>query len=229
MTDDRVAVLDGIAAQVRVCTLCGLYKERHNAVPGAGDYNAEILFIGEGPGFYEDQKGLPFVGRSGDYLEKMLALIGYTRDQVFITNVVKCRPPENRDPLPDEITACKPYLDNQEVTMNPLLIATLGRFSMNRYFPGGKITQLHGKPRIDEAAQRAYMPLFHPAAVLRNPGLAPQMEAAFKSIPALLEKIRQMRRSGSAPTSGGSEPPPTPQAPPSDPGKYEKPKQLTLF
>ncbi len=227
MTDDRVAVLDGIAAQVRICTLCDLYKGRNNAVPGAGDYQAEILFIGEGPGFYEDQKGLPFVGRSGDYLEKMLALIGYTRDQVFITNVVKCRPPENRDPLPDEITACKPYLDSQETTMNPLLIATLGRFSMNRYFPGGKITQLHGKPRIDEVAQRAYMPLFHPAAVLRNPTLEPQMQAAFKSIPALLEKIRQMR-SGASPatsSSGGSTPPPS--TPP--PSKDEKPKQLSLF
>ncbi len=225
MTDDRVAVLDGIAAQVRLCTLCDLYKGRTHAVPGAGDYHAEILFIGEGPGFYEDQKGLPFVGRSGDYLEKMLALIGYTRDQVFITNVVKCRPPENRDPLPDEITACKPYLDSQEATMNPLLIATLGRFSMNRYFPGGKITQLHGKPRIDAEAKRAYMPLFHPAAVLRNPTLEPQMAAAFKSIPALLEKVREMR-GGNAPassSSGGSTPPP----PSKD--KDDKPIQLSLF
>ncbi|MFN8527905.1 MAG: uracil-DNA glycosylase [Anaerolineae bacterium] len=234
MADDQAAVMEQIAAQVRACTLCDLYKTRTHAVPGAGDIHAEIMFIGEGPGFYEDQKGLPFVGRSGDYLEKMLAVIGYTRDQVFITNVVKCRPPENRDPLPDEMAACRPYLDTQESTLNPLLIATLGRFSMGRYFPGGKITQLHGKPKFEN--NRAYLPLFHPAAVLRNPGLEPQMEAAFKLIPSILEKVRAMRAGGTppsgAPPSGGSKPPTgsggsksAPQEKPND----DKPTQLSLF
>ncbi|MDX2163516.1 MAG: uracil-DNA glycosylase [bacterium] len=241
MTQDRTAVLEQIAAQVRSCTLCDLYKGRNKAVPGAGTFTPEILFIGEGPGFYEDKQGLPFVGRSGDFLEKMLALIGYTRDQVFITNVVKCRPPENRDPLPTEIVACKPYLDTQESTLDPLVIATLGRFSMARYFPGGKITQLHGKPKFEH--NRAYMPLFHPAAVLRNPGLEPQMEAAFRSIPALLDKVRQMRAASPAANAVPSDGVPSDGAAPggdavvTDPAPDElgaaqdqdKPTQLTLF
>ncbi len=217
---DRAAALESIAAQVHSCTLCDLYKGTTHGVPGAGDPNAEILFIGEGPGFYEDQKGLPFVGRSGDYLEKMLALINLKREQVFITNVVKHRPPENRDPLPDEMAACKPYLDRQFEIIDPLLIVTLGRFSMARYFPGGKITQIHGKPKFD--GRVAYYPLFHPAAVLRNPTLEPQMAADFRAIPAILEQIREMRAN-----SGVSADENAPDSAP--PPNEDKPTQLSMF
>ncbi len=204
MSDDRAEAMAKIAEQVRTCTLCDLHKGRNRAVPGAGDIHAEIMFIGEGPGYNEDKQGLPFVGQSGKYLEKLLALINLKRDQVFIGNVVKCRPPENRDPLPIEITTCQPYLDQQSELINPLLIVTLGRFSMARYFPGGKITRIHGQPKYD--GDKAYYPLFHPAAVLRNAALTPQMEDDFKRIPEILAKVRQMR-AGSQPQPKADEPP----------------------
>ena len=223
MSQDTVAALAAIAEQVQVCKLCRLYQSATKAVPGAGNPQAEILFIGEGPGYYEDKSGLPFVGNSGKYLEKMLALIGLTRDDVFITNVVKHRPPENRDPLPDEIAACKPYLDQQIELINPLVIATLGRHSMGRYFPNGKITQIHGQPKYDGG--RAYYPLYHPAAVLRNPSWQEAMEADFKHLPEVLAKVKTLRNAGASstpPTSSGA----------SAPKKDEDdapPKQLSLF
>lgn len=220
MADQRIVEnLEQIAGQIRTCPLCDLSKTRKQAVPGAGSYDSEILFIGEGPGYNEDVQGVPFVGRSGDYLEQLLALIGLTREQVFITNVVKCRPPENRDPLPMEITICKPYLDQQEALIDPLVVVTLGRYSMARYFPGGKITQIHGKPRLD--VRRAYYPLFHPAAVLRNPNLGSAMEEDFRRIPALVEEMRQRRADAAdAPVDVS----------PAAPGNQEPPtQQLTLF
>jgi DNA polymerase len=216
MTEDRAAVLTAIAAEVKVCKTCRLWQGTTNPVPGAGDPNAEIMFIGEGPGFNEDKKGLPFVGRSGDYLEKMLKLINLNRSQVFITNVVKHRPPDNRDPLPDEIIACKPYLDRQIEVINPLIIVTLGRFSMARYFPNGKITQIHGQPKYDDG--RAYYPLFHPAAVLRNPSLEPQMEADFKRILEVMAEVKTQRAKSAAKPDNKTEPPPS-----------GPPKQLSLF
>lgn len=212
MEQDVAAALAAIAEQTRVCTLCRLYKSATHAVPGAGDPKAEILFIGEGPGYYEDKSGLPFVGRSGEYLEKMLALIGLKREQVFITNVVKHRPPENRDPLPDEILACKPYLDNQIGLIDPLVIATLGRHSMGRYFPDGKITKIHGIPKYEDG--RAYYPLYHPAAVLRNPSWQEAMEEDFKRLPEVLAKVKEMRAARVK-----KSPPPS-----SDP-----PKQMSMF
>lgn len=219
MSADRVAELNAIAARVRVCTLCPLHQGRTLAVPGAGSFSAEILFIGEGPGFHEDRQGLPFVGRSGDYLTHLLTTIGLKRDDVFITNVVKCRPPDNRDPLPNEIATCSPYLDQQIALIDPLVIVTLGRFSMARYFPNGKITQIHGQPRFDDG--RAYYPLFHPAAVLRNPSLQPQMEGDFRAIPELVERVRQMRADAAPPMS-----PPASSPPRNDDGPLT---QLPLF
>lgn len=216
MTEDRAAVLTAIAAEVKVCKACRLWQGTTNPVPGAGDPNAEIMFIGEGPGFNEDKKGLPFVGRSGDYLEKMLKLINLNRSQVFITNVVKHRPPDNRDPLPDEIIACKPYLDRQIEVINPLIIVTLGRFSMARYFPNGKITQIHGQPKFEDG--RAYYPLFHPAAVLRNPTLEPQMEADFRRILEVMAEVKAQRAKSAAKPDSKTEPPPS-----------GPPKQLSLF
>jgi len=218
MTEDRAAALAAIAAEVRVCKNCRLFEGTTNAVPGAGDPNAEIMFIGEGPGYNEDKQGLPFVGRSGDYLEKMLKLINLDRKQVFIANVVKHRPPENRDPLPDEMAACKPYLDRQIEIINPLVIVTLGRFSMGRYFPNGKITQIHGQPKYENG--RAYYPLFHPAAVLRNPTLEPQMEADFRRLLEVIAEVKS-QRGKSTKQDNKTEPPPSTPPPP--------PKQLSLF
>jgi DNA polymerase len=218
MAEDRAAALAEIADQVRVCKLCRLHEQAINGVPGTGNARAEIMFIGEGPGFHEDKQGLPFVGRSGEYLDYLLNLIGMKRDQVFITNVVKHRPPENRDPLPDEILACKPYLDRQIEIIDPLVIATLGRFSMARYFPNGKITQIHGKPKFEDG--RAYYPFFHPAAVLRNPELRRDMEADFKRMMEVLAQVKEQRGStkkADDPPTGNSGTPP------------EKPKQLPLF
>lgn len=215
MTQDRAAALAAIAEQVRTCTRCPLYIGTTNPVPGAGDPNAEIMFIGEGPGFNEDRQGLPFVGRSGDYLVYLLKLIGLTRDQVFIGNVVKHRPPENRDPMPDEILACKPYLDAQVDIIQPMVIATLGRYSMARYFPDGKISKIHGQPKYDDT--RAYYPLFHPAAVLRNPDLRKDMEADFKRIPEIVEKVKQLRASAKPAAAAEQKPP------------DEPPKQMKLF
>jgi DNA polymerase len=209
MSNDHADILNEVAAQVRACTLCPLHRGRTRAVPGAGNPNAEIMFIGEGPGFHEDQQGLPFVGRSGDYLVRLLKMIGMTRDQVFIANVIKCRPPDNRDPLPDEMQACKPYLDRQVEVIDPLVIATLGRFSMARHFPGGKISQIHGKPKYEDG--RAYYPLYHPAAVLRSPSLEPQMEADFKRLIDVLAKVREMRAAGAKPVDKPKDDPPLTQ------------------
>lgn len=216
MPEDRVAALGEIAGRVRTCILCPLHKGRTRAVPGAGDPFAEIMFIGEGPGYNEDKQGLPFVGRSGDYLTELIQSIGLTRDQVFITNVVKCRPPENRDPLPVEIDTCRPYLDNQQTLIDPLVIVTLGRFSMARYFPGGKITAIHGRPKYE--GTRAFIPLFHPAAVLRNPALEEPMAEDFRRILDVLAEVKRRRAGGTpgdTPVEAPAEATPPAAAPPS--------------
>ncbi|HMM43211.1 MAG TPA: uracil-DNA glycosylase, partial [Thermomicrobiales bacterium] len=149
MTDvgTRGQVLDEVAAMVRQCTRCELCRGRTHAVPGHGAVDAEIMFIGEAPGWNEDKQGLPFVGAAGQFLNELLASINLDRNSVFITNVVKCRPPGNRDPLPDEIAACYPYLETQIDTIDPLLIVTLGRYSMARWFPNERISRIHGQAR----------------------------------------------------------------------------------
>ncbi|HEX3049826.1 MAG TPA: uracil-DNA glycosylase [Aggregatilineaceae bacterium] len=203
--DERRAALDAIAEPILVCTKCALHTGRTHAVPGAGRADADIMFIGEGPGYHEDQQGLPFVGASGKYLDDLLSKIGMTRADVFITNVVKCRPPGNRDPLPDEINTCVPaYLKQQIEIIQPKLIATLGRFSMALFFPpNSRITQIHGQPKHQEG--RIYYPLFHPAAVLRNMNLQPAMEADFKRMLDLIKEIQQTEK----PTSKPDDEPPT--------------------
>lgn len=231
MADDRAAALAAIAAQIKDCTRCPLYKGTTNPVPGAGNIYTEIMFVGEGPGFHEDKQGLPFVGRSGEYLNYLLNLIGISRDQVFITNVVKHRPPENRDPTPDEIIACKPYLDEQETLIDPLVIATLGRFSMARYFNNAKITAIHGQPKYDNERKLAYYPLFHPAAVLRNPSLKRDMEADFKRLVEVVAKVKAMR-AGTAPEEPQRAEPEKKNETaekPAEPPSNEPPKQLKLF
>ncbi len=207
--EERRAALDAIAQQIRQCQACPLHSARTRTVPGAGRVDAEIMFIGEAPGYHEDQQGLPFVGASGKYLGELLGLIGLRRSDVFITNVVKCRPPGNRDPQPLEINTCVPmYLEKQIETVNPKIIATLGRFSMSLFFPkNARISKIHGQPR--KADGRIYYPLYHPAAVLRNPNLRSVMEVDFKRMAELLQEIKE---------HGGE----VDDAPP-------PPKQLSLF
>ena len=152
-------VLEQIGAEVRECMACRLCEGRTKAVPGEGAIKSGIMFIGEGPGFHEDQQGRPFVGQAGKLLEEMLAAVSLRREQVFITNVVKCRPPGNRDPQPDEIAACNAYLERQLAAINPRIVVTLGRYSLARFFPGAKISAVHGEPKLRRRPRlRALLP-----------------------------------------------------------------------
>lgn len=180
--------LDSIASQVAICQKCRLSQTRIKAVPGNGDPRSEILFIGEGPGGNEDKQGVPFVGAAGKYLEQLLTSINLTRNQVFITNIVKCRPPGNRDPLPDEITTCTPYLNAQLEIMKPLLIVTLGRHAMNYFMPNLRISMDHGQAKRYKG--QVYLPLYHPAAGLYNPATRTDIEKDFLKIPIVLKKIK---------------------------------------
>ena len=178
--------LTEIAQRVAVCRDCGLCAGRTNTVPGEGNAAAELVFIGEGPGYYEDQQGRPFVGASGKFLDELLASIGLSRRIVFIANVVKCRPPNNRDPQTDEIAACKKHLDEQLEAIAPKVIVTLGRHSMQRYFPGESIGRVHGQPRRKDGA--FVVPMYHPAAALHQGSLRKVIEADFKRLPDLVAK-----------------------------------------
>lgn len=185
--------LTDLYAQIRTCTRCLLSQSRTRAVPGEGPEDAAVLFIGEAPGFHEDKTGRPFVGAAGQFLEELLASIGMTRQDVYIANVIKCRPPGNREPSPVEIEACQAYLDRQIELIRPKMVITLGRFSMARYFPGGKISSIHGKPlKIDNVL---YYPMFHPAAALHQPKLRHTVEQDMLKIPELLAEIDQMQNS----------------------------------
>jgi len=178
--------LQKVARETSNCTKCPLQFSRKNAVPGAGPPSAEIVFIGEGPGFHENEQGLPFVGAAGKFLDELLEGIGIRRDQVFITNVVKCRPPGNRDPMTEELSACNGYLERQVQAINPKVIVTLGRFSMQKYLPNAKISQAHGQAiRIKG---RLVVPFYHPAAALHQPSLRPVVEADFSRLPEWIEK-----------------------------------------
>ena len=176
-----------VAKRVAGCKDCGLCQSRTQTVPGEGNPDAQIMFIGEGPGFYEDQQGRPFVGASGKFLDELLSGIGLDRRKVFIANVVKCRPPTNRDPQPDEIAACSVYLDEQIRAIDPKVIVTLGRFSMQRYFPGESISRIHGTPRRKDSL--IVVPMYHPAAALHQGSLRRVIEADFARLPGFLEKI----------------------------------------
>ena len=173
------------------CTRCPLAETRTRVVFGAGDADADLMFIGEGPGAEEDRQGLPFVGRAGQLLNKMLDTIGMARDDVFIANVVKCRPPGNRDPMPEEIEACRPYLEAQVQLIEPRVICTLGNFS-TKLLTGNRqgITRVRGAPQLHELGGRPVfiLPLFHPAAALRTPAVAETLRGDFETIPALLER-----------------------------------------
>lgn len=195
--------LQALCAAALSCTSCGLAKGRTQVVPGEGNSTADVMFIGEGPGYHEDQQGRPFVGPAGKLLDDLLGLIELNRLDVYIANMVKCRPPGNRDPLPEEVDACQPWLTGQIEFIDPKLIVTLGRHSLQRFLPGATISKVHGQPQ--DVDGRTVMPVHHPAAVLYQATLRPTLEADFKKIPTLLEHAAEVT--------------------PADP----KPKQLGLF
>ena len=186
------AKLIEIAKEIVVCPRCELARTRTKAVPGEGSPDAQIMLIGEGPGWHEDQQGRPFIGAAGKFLNELLAIAGLSRESVFITNVVKCRPPGNRDPMPDEIAACAPYyLDRQIAVIDPDVIVTLGRFSMARWFPGEKISKIHGQPKRE--GKRLIVPMYHPAAALHQSALRGAIEEDFAKLPKILADAERER------------------------------------
>lgn len=198
--------------EIRQCQRCGLGCGRTHAVPGEGPETITVMFIGEGPGYHEDKQGRPFVGAAGKFLEELLGKAGLRRDQVYITNVIKCRPPQNRDPLPEEIDACRPFLDRQIELLKPTMIITLGRFSMGRYWAGQSISRIHGQPK--KLGNLTLMPMFHPAAALHQPRYRTLIEQDFAKLPALLTELGSLNDRDDE----GDEGPPSQQV-----------EQLTLF
>jgi len=201
---ERLEALEQIANEVRDCTGCGLHEGRTRAVPGEGDPDTEVVFVGEGPGMNEDREGRPFVGRAGGLLVRLLGSIGWQREDVFITNVVKCRPPGNRDPQPDEIAACAPFLRRQLAALDPAVIVTLGRYSMATFMPGARIGQVHGttQPADPETGARDALvfAMYHPAAALRTAAIERESFEDIARVPSVLIRARERREAGG--TSG---------------------------
>lgn len=181
--------MERLYGEIRTCQRCRLWETRGKAVPGEGPVDAEILFIGEAPGVNEDKQGRPFVGAAGNFLNELLGAAGLRREDVYICNVLKSRPPGNRDPLPDEIAACRPWLDEQIAIIDPLVIVTLGRFSMSRYFPKQAISRIHGRP--GRVGDRYVVPMFHPAAALHQQSLRATIMDDFRALPALVNRARE--------------------------------------
>lgn len=181
--------LEELNNQILKCEKCALSKTRINVVPGEGSDSAEIMFIGEGPGKNEDEQGRPFIGAAGKLLDKLIESIGLTRKDIYIANVVKCRPPGNRDPLPEEVEACRPWLDKQIKIIKPRMIVLLGRHSMDRFLPNQKISIDHGKPKRYNG--QVYFPIYHPAAALYRNGLLEDLQKDFNKIPKVLEIIKK--------------------------------------
>jgi len=182
--------LEKVREEVAVCVKCPLSKSRTKTVPGEGSYHAEIMFVGEAPGVNEDLTGVPFCGAAGKFLDEMLSVIGFKREDVFVANTVKCRPPQNRDPEDSEKSACRPYLDRQLKLISPKIIICLGRHSMASFLPGQSISKVHGKP-MRRPNGRVILPLYHPAAALHNGSLRATLIEDFKKIPQILEKIKE--------------------------------------
>ena len=183
--------------QIRQCRQCVLCKGTTHAVPGEGPHDADIMLIGEAPGFHEDQQGRPFVGAAGQFLESLLASINLTRNDVFITNVVKHRPPNNRDPQPDELKACRFYLDRQIELIKPKMIVTLGRYSMELAWTGARISRIHGVPK--KVGDIVYFPMFHPAAALHQPRYRSLIEQDMLKIPEVLADLTVIDQDDAAP------------------------------
>ena len=212
---DAADTLLAIRHQIEQCQACPLAAGRLNVVPGEGPANSQIMFIGEGPGFHEDRQGKPFVGPAGNFLDELLGYAGLKRSEVFITNVIKCRPPENRDPQPEELAACQRYLDAQIAAINPRIIVTLGRFSMARFIKDGKISRIHGYPHKVES--RIVVTMYHPAAALHQPALKD----------ALIQDFSRLRDLMNQPTSRLMEQNYNESA--ESPTKENPPEQLSLF
>ncbi len=183
--------LNKIAEEIKSCQRCPLYRGATQAVPGEGNPEAKVVFIGEAPGFHEDQRGIPFCGAAGRLLDFLLSKAGIRREEVFITNVLKHRPPGNRDPLPGEISACASFLDHQLAVIKPRVVVTLGRFSMAKFLPQARISQVHGQPRFVEFQGRELIvvPMYHPAAALRNGRIKEEEEKDFERLGELLKKL----------------------------------------
>lgn len=214
--EERAAALAELAAEAHDCTVCRLAETRTNVVFGAGNPDADVMFVGEGPGQQEDEQGLPFVGRSGQLLEQLLDEIGLVRDDVYIGNVVKCRPPKNRDPRPDEIEACKNYLRTQLTLIQPKVVVTLGNFASKLLLRTDTgITRLRGTAY--EWWGRFLVPTFHPAAALRgNPRVLGEMREDFQTVLAIIEgKLQRL--------------PPEPATSEPEPAAEPDPEQLDLF
>jgi len=192
--EEKQQKLEEIAKQVVVCQRCNLYKNATNPVPGEGNPNAKIIFAGEGPGFWEDKKGRPFVGQAGKLLDQLLQLIKLPRKDVFIGNVIKHRAPNNRDPLPEEIKACEPFLNEQIKIIDPEIIVTLGRFSMGKFLPNEFISKIHGQARFVDFAgkKRIIIPMYHPAAALRSSIIMEEIKKDFQKIEQFLEKSQEI-------------------------------------
>ena len=191
----KIMTFDELIAECKNCTRCKLRQNATQVVPGAGNSKAEIMFIGEAPGKQEDIQGLPFVGASGKFLNEMLASIGLNRDDVYIANVIKCRPPDNRDPEAVEIQACADWLTEQLLYINPKIVITLGRFGMARFFGDKKISQIHGKVKFENG--KAYIPLYHPAVALYNGGMRTTLLHDFKVIKSVMKMFDEGKVKGS--------------------------------
>jgi uracil-DNA glycosylase len=206
-------VLKQVAEEVSGCTKCTLQHSRKLAVPGEGPAKAEIMFIGEGPGFHENEQGRPFVGAAGKFLDELLASINMKRADVFITNVVKCRPPGNRDPLPEELAACSDYLERQLQAINPKVVVTLGRFSMAHFLPNAKISSVHGQ--ATKVKGRLVIAMYHPAAALHQQSLKSTIENDFARLPELIGQMDKAAENL--------------EQTPEQPAEKPNPKQLSLF
>ena len=185
-----MSVLSELYDGIALCQQCELAKFRTNAVPGEGAGDADVLFVGEAPGWHEDQHGRPFVGPAGQYLDQLLASIDLKRGQVHITNVVKCRPTGNRDPLPVEINNCRPWLEKQIELIVPKMIVTLGRYAMAKFFPGNTIGKIHGTAQ--KRGNVIYYVMYHPAAALHQQSLRQVIEADMLKIPSLLAEAKNI-------------------------------------
>ena len=185
-----MSALTQLCEEIIACRDCELARYRTKVVPGEGAADADLLFIGEAPGWHEDQQGRPFVGPAGQFLDQLLASIGLRREEVYIGNVIKCRPPQNRDPLPAEIQNCRKWLDSQIEIIQPQMIITLGRYSLARYFPNESISKIHGKPR--KSGGVIYYPMYHPAAALHQGSLRRTIEADMLRIPQILAQGKDL-------------------------------------
>jgi DNA polymerase len=218
------ALLTAVAAEVSGCTRCPLHVGRTKTVPGEGNPVSDVLLVGEGPGAREDATGRPFVGPAGQLLDELLRSIGWAREQVFIANVVKCRPPGNRDPEAEEIAACAPYLDRQEAALDPAVIVTLGRHSLRRYLPDVRIGEVHG--RLRRSGGRFVYPMYHPAAALHQSSLRETLFADIRGLPAALLAAREAIE---AERTESVEAVPADPAPPVPAAETDDAEQMTLF